>query len=137
MFGYYIEISKTNLDKAPAEYHRKQTLANAERFITPELKEYEEKVLGAEDRLKELENELFLDRRDRAARWTPQVQQIARAIARIDVLYSLAEVAERRILHPAPSWTTASNRHPRRPPSGRRAPATHGQLRAQRRAPRH
>ena len=48
VFGYYIEISKANLDKAPAEYHRKQTLANAERFITPELKEYEEKVLGAE-----------------------------------------------------------------------------------------
>ena len=94
VFGYYIEISKANLDKAPAEYHRKQTLANAERFITPELKEYEEKVLGAEDRLKELENELFLALRDRAARWTPQVQQIARAIARIDVLYSLAEVAE-------------------------------------------
>ena len=94
VFGYYIEISKTNLDKAPAEYHRKQTLANAERFITPELKEYEEKVLGAEDRLKELENELFLALRDRVAHWTPQVQQIARAIARIDVLYSLAEVAE-------------------------------------------
>ena len=94
VFGYYIEISKANLDKAPAEYHRKQTLANAERFITPELKEYEEKVLGAEDRLKELENELFLALRDRAARWTPQVQQIARALARIDVLYSLAEVAE-------------------------------------------
>ena len=94
VFGYYIEISKANLDKAPAEYHRKQTLANAERFITPELKEYEEKVIGAEDRLKELENELFLALRDRAARWTPQIQQIARAIARIDVLYSLAEVAE-------------------------------------------
>ena len=95
VFGYYIEISKANLDKAPAEYHRKQTLTNAERFITPELKEYESKVLGAEDRLKELENELFLALRDRAAGWTPQVQQIARAIARIDVLYSLAEVAER------------------------------------------
>lgn len=95
VFGYYIEISKANLDKTPAEYHRKQTLTNAERFITPELKEYEEKVLGAEDRLKELENELFLALRDRAARWTPRVQQIARAIARIDALYSLAEVAER------------------------------------------
>ncbi|MEE3258373.1 MAG: DNA mismatch repair protein MutS [Candidatus Latescibacterota bacterium] len=94
VFGYYIEISKANLDKAPEEYHRKQTLTNAERFITPELKEYEEKVIGAEDRLKELENELFLKLRDRAAVWTPQVQQIARALARVDVLCSLAEVAE-------------------------------------------
>ena len=93
VFGYYIEISKANLDKTPAEYHRKQTLTNAERFITPELKEYEEKVLGAEERLKELENELFLALRDRTARWTPQVQQIARAIARIDALYSLSQVA--------------------------------------------
>ena len=91
VFGYYIEISKANLDKAPAEYHRKQTLTNAERFITPELKEYEEKVLGAEDRLKDLENELFLTLRERTAIWTPQVQQIARALARIDVLSSLAE----------------------------------------------
>ena len=93
VFGYYIEISKANLDKTPAEYHRKQTLVNAERFITPELKEYEEKVLRAEDRLKELENELFLALRDRVASWTPQVQQIARAIARIDALYSFAQVA--------------------------------------------
>ena len=93
VFGYYIEISKANLDKTPAEYHRKQTLTNAERFITPELKEYEEKVLGAEECLKELENELFLALRDRTARWTPQVQQIARAIARIDALYSLSQVA--------------------------------------------
>ena len=94
VFGYYIEISKANLDKAPAEYHRKQTLTNAERFITPELKEYEEKVIGAEDRLKDLENELFLKLRDRATAWTPQVQQIARTLARIDVLCSFAETAE-------------------------------------------
>ena len=94
VFGYYIEISKANLDKAPAEYHRKQTLANAERFITPELKEYEEKVLGAEDRLKDLENELFLELRDRATAWTPQVQLIARTLARVDTLSSFAETAE-------------------------------------------
>ena len=94
VFGYYIEISKANLDKAPPEYHRKQTLTNAERFITPELKEYEEKVIGAEDKLKELENELFLQLRDRVAAWTPQVQQIARTLARVDVLSSLAEVAK-------------------------------------------
>ena len=94
VFGYYIEISRANLDKAPEEYHRKQTLANAERFITPELKEYEEKVIGAEDRLKDLENELFLKLRVRAAVWTPQVQQIARTLARMDTLCSFAETAE-------------------------------------------
>ncbi len=94
IFGYYIEISKANLDKAPEKYHRKQTLANAERFITPELKEYEEKVIGAEDRLKDLENELFLKLRARAAVWTPQVQQIARTLARMDTLCSFAETAE-------------------------------------------
>ena len=94
VFGYYIEITKANVDKAPEEYHRKQTLTNAERYITPELKEYEEKVIGAEDRLKDLENELFLQLRDRAAAWTPQVQQLARTLARIDVLASFTEAAE-------------------------------------------
>jgi DNA mismatch repair protein MutS len=69
-------------------------LTNAERYITPELKEYEEKVLGAEDRLKDLENGLFLELRARVAEWTPQVQQIARALACIDVLCSFAELAE-------------------------------------------
>ena len=117
VFGYYIEISKANLDKAPAEYHRKQTLTNAERFITPELKEYEEKVLGAEDRLKDLENELFLTLRERTAIWTPQVQQIARALARIDVLSSLAEVAAsesytRPIVDNDPQITIRDGRHP-------------------------
>jgi len=94
VFGYYIEVSKANLDKAPADYVRKQTLANAERFITPELKEYEAQVLGAEERLKELENQLFLELRVQVARWTPQVQQVARTLARIDALAGLAEVAQ-------------------------------------------
>jgi len=94
VFGYYIEISKVNVAKAPEDYHRKQTLTNAERYITPELKEYEEKVLGAEDKLKELEGSLFLQLRDRAARWTPQVQKIARALACIDLLAAFAELAE-------------------------------------------
>jgi DNA mismatch repair protein MutS len=93
VFGYYIEISKANLDRAPEDYLRKQTLTNAERYITPELKEYEAKVLGAEERLHELENQLFLELRARTASWTPQVQQIARSLARIDVLTGLAEVA--------------------------------------------
>jgi len=94
VFGYYIEISKANTSRAPEDYIRKQTLTNAERYITPELKEYEEKVLGAEDALKELENSLFLALRDRVAEWTTQVQRIARAMARIDVMCSFSELAE-------------------------------------------
>ena len=94
VFGYYIEISKANLDRAPDDYIRKQTLTNAERYITPELKEYEARVLGAEEKLKELENRLFLELRSQIVRWTAQVQQIARTLARIDVLAGLAEVAQ-------------------------------------------
>ncbi len=94
VFGYYIEISKANTSRAPEDYIRKQTLTNAERYITPELKEYEEKVLGAEDALKELENSLFLALRDRVSEWTTQVQRIARAMARIDVMCSFSELAE-------------------------------------------
>ena len=95
VFGYYIEVSKANLDRAPDDYLRKQTLTNAERYITPELKEYEAKVLGAEERLHELESRLFLELRARTASWAPQVQQIARSLARVDVLTGLAEVAHR------------------------------------------
>jgi DNA mismatch repair protein MutS len=94
VFGYYIEISKANLDKAPEDYIRKQTLTNAERYITPELKEYEAKILGAEEKLQALENRLFLELRTQVARWAVQVQQAARSLARIDLLASLAEVAE-------------------------------------------
>ena len=94
VFGYYIEVRKTNLDRVPADYIRKQTLANAERYITPELKEYEARVLGAEERIKELESRLFLELRARTAGWTAQVQRIARTVAQIDVLAALAEVAQ-------------------------------------------
>lgn len=94
VFGYYIEVSKANAARTPEDYIRKQTLTNAERYITPELKEYEEKVLGAEDALKELESSLFLELRDRVSEWTTQVQCIARALARIDLLCSFAELAE-------------------------------------------
>ncbi len=95
VFGYYIEASKANLDRIPADYVRKQTLVNAERYITPELKEYEARVLGAEERLESLENQLFLELRQQTAAWTPQVQHTARTLARLDVLASLAEVAHR------------------------------------------
>ena len=96
VFGYYIEISKANLDRAPDEYMRKQTLANAERFITPELKEYEDRVLGAEERLNVKENALFLDLRDQTSDWAAKVQKAARCVATLDVLAALGEVAHMR-----------------------------------------
>ena len=96
VFGYYIEISRANLDRAPEEYMRKQTLANAERYITSELKEYEEKVLGAEERLHSRESELFLQLRTDTADWASPVQQTARCIATLDVIGTLAEVARDR-----------------------------------------
>lgn len=93
VFGYYIEITKSNLEAAPADYVRKQTLVNAERFITPELKEYENKILGAQERSLELEYELFVEIRNAAVRETARIQQSADAIARFDVLGALAERA--------------------------------------------
>lgn len=93
VFGYYIEVTKSNLDQVPETYTRKQTLVNAERFITPELKEIEGKILGAEDRLKKLEYEVFLEVRDEVVRKTAEIQQTAQAIARLDVLAGLAVLA--------------------------------------------
>ncbi len=93
VFGYYIEISKAQSENAPAEYARKQTLVNAERFITPELKEYESKILGAQDRAVALESDLFLKVRDAIVAETERIQASARAIARLDVLSSLADRA--------------------------------------------
>jgi DNA mismatch repair protein MutS len=94
VFGYYIEVSKANLDKVPDDYTRKQTLANAERFITPELKEQEAKVLQADERIGQLEAELFAQVRDRAAGWSRPVQQAAAAVAQIDLLATFAEIAD-------------------------------------------
>jgi DNA mismatch repair protein MutS len=94
VFGYYIEISKSNLQRVPDNYTRKQTLANAERFITPELKEQEARVLQADERIGQLESELFTEVRDRAAAWSEPVQTGALAVAQIDILASFAEVAE-------------------------------------------
>jgi len=93
VFGYYIEITKTNLDMAPQDYIRKQTLVNAERFITPELKEIEDKILGAEEKSKALEYELFQELRADVTRETARIQGIARALAALDVLAALAEAA--------------------------------------------
>ena len=96
VFGYYIEITRPHLDRVPADYMRKQTLVNSERFLTPELKEYEEKVLHAEERIGVLESRLFLDVREAVARETPRLQRIAADIAALDVLLALAECAARR-----------------------------------------
>jgi DNA mismatch repair protein MutS len=93
VFGYYIEISKSNLHAVPADYIRKQTIAGGERFITPALKEYEEKVLGADERIVARELEIFETLRQRVAAESPRVLDTARAVAGIDVLAGLAETA--------------------------------------------
>jgi DNA mismatch repair protein MutS len=93
VFGYYIEVTKPNLPRVPAEYIRKQTIANAERFITPELKTLEDKVLGAEDRSRALEYELFDALRRDAAAAASRVQALARTVALADAVASLAEAA--------------------------------------------
>ena len=93
VFGYYIEVSKPNLSKVPGDYQRRQTLTNVERFVTPELKEWESKVLSAEEQMGELEQSIFRDVRERAAAEVARLQEAAGAIAFIDVLGSLAHVA--------------------------------------------
>ena len=93
VFGYYIEITKSNLSQAPYDYERKQTLTNAERFVTPELKEMEQKILGAGERLIALEYELFLQIRDELLAVTDRLQRNAALLAELDVYQSLAEVA--------------------------------------------
>jgi DNA mismatch repair protein MutS len=96
VFGYYIEITNTQREKIPAEYIRKQTIKNAERYITPELKEYEEKVLTADEKAKELEYTLFLALRDAVAAERRRMQSTAAALAQVDVLLALAELARQR-----------------------------------------
>jgi len=93
IFGYYIEVSKANGEKVPAHFIRKQTLVGAERYITPELKEYEDKALGAEDRIRERELSMFSALRERTAGLVGELQECARAMAMVDVLCSLAESA--------------------------------------------
>lgn len=93
VFGYYIEVTKSYLQQVPADYIRKQTLVNAERFITPELKEYESKILGAQERSLELEYALFCEVRDAVVRELPVLQRTASALACLDVLAALAERA--------------------------------------------
>jgi DNA mismatch repair protein MutS len=93
VFGYYLEVSKGQLGNVPSDYLRKQTLVNAERFITPELKEYENRILGAQERSVALEYELYLELREAVAQQTRSIQQTADAVAQLDALASLADRA--------------------------------------------
>ncbi|MEO5897722.1 MAG: DNA mismatch repair protein MutS [Vicinamibacterales bacterium] len=117
VFGYYIEISKSNLASVPADYHRKQTIAGGERFITPALKEYEEKVLGADQRIVEREVGMFEALRTRIAADAPRVQDTARGIAALDVLAALAETAAvgnytKPLMHAGEELVASDVRHP-------------------------
>ena len=96
VFGYYIEISKANLHLVPAEYERKQTLVNAERFTTPELKEYEAKILDADEKIVEIERRLFAELRSAIAAEAKRIRQTALALAEVDTLGGLAHLAARR-----------------------------------------
>ena len=96
VFGYYIEVTKTNLAKVPTDYTRKQTTANGERYITPELKEKEELILGAQDKAHDLERRLFERVRNQVAAASSPLMDTAKALAHLDVFAALAEVASRR-----------------------------------------
>jgi len=117
VFGYYIEISKSNLHAVPPDYHRKQTIAGGERFITPALKEYEEKVLGADERILERELQILETLRAAVAAEAPRIQMSARALAALDVLASLAEVASNNNyikphVHDGDEMAVIDGRHP-------------------------
>ncbi|MDX1386908.1 MAG: DNA mismatch repair protein MutS, partial [bacterium] len=117
VFGYYIEVTNTHRDRVPDNYIRKQTLANAERFITPELKEYENKVLGAEERIKQLEYEIFCELRERCSQYLESLREAADILGTLDVLGSLARVArENRYCRPElceePLLELEDSRHP-------------------------
>jgi len=117
VFGYYIEVSKSNLHAVPPDYHRKQTIAGGERFITPALKEYEEKVLGADERILERELEIFEQLRSAVASEAPRIQSTARAAASLDVLAALAETAAvnnftKPHLHDGDEMVVIDARHP-------------------------
>jgi DNA mismatch repair protein MutS len=117
VFGYYIEVSKSNLHAVPPDYHRKQTIAGGERFITPALKDYEEKVLGADERILERELEIFERLRASVAAEAARIQATARAVATLDVLAALAETAAvnnyiKPHVHDGDEMTVADARHP-------------------------
>ena len=117
VFGYYIEVSKSNVSAAPPHYQRRQTLVNAERFITPELKEYESQVLEARERLEDLERTLYRQVCAQIADHGPAISRLAAAVARADVFAGLADVAVRHgyvrpELNDGPAIRIADGRHP-------------------------
>ena len=117
VFGYYIEISRANLSQAPDDYIRRQTLVNAERFITPQMKEYESLILNAQERIVELESTLFRQVCRQIADAAVPIMTVARAIAQVDAFASLAEVAERQgyvrpELNEGDTITIVQGRHP-------------------------
>jgi DNA mismatch repair protein MutS len=117
VFGYFIEVSKANAARVPVEYERRQTLANSERFTTPELRDWEKKVLGAEERIVQIETELFTDVCRQIAAETKRIQMTARALAALDALASSAETAARRRyvrpeLHDGDVLEIIQGRHP-------------------------
>ncbi|KAF0247493.1 MAG: DNA mismatch repair protein MutS [bacterium] len=117
VFGYFIEISKSNLKLVPSEYERKQTLVGAERFTTPELKDLEAKVLGAEEEILRIEQELFQQLRHQIANETSRIQRTAHILAIVDLLFNFAEVAAKRnychpTLHEGDEMVLQASRHP-------------------------
>ena len=117
VFGYYIEVSKSNLHAVPPDYHRKQTIAGGERFVTPALKAHEERVLGADERILEREIEMFEALRAAVAAEAPRLQDTARAAATLDVLAALAEAAAlhnyvKPNVHDGDELTILDGRHP-------------------------
>lgn len=117
VFGYFIEVSKANAARVPDDYERRQTLTNSERYTTPELRDWEKKVLGAEERIIQLESELFTDVCRQVAAETKRIQATARALAALDALASLAETAARRryvrpLMHDADEIEIVQSRHP-------------------------
>jgi DNA mismatch repair protein MutS len=117
VFGYFIEVSKGNAARVPADYERRQTLTSSERFTTPELREWEKKVLGAEDRIIQLEAEIFADVCRQVAAETKRIQATARALAALDALGALGETAARRryvrpVMHDGDEVEIVQSRHP-------------------------
>ena len=117
VFGYYLEVRNTYKDKVPADWIRKQTLVNAERYITQELKEYEEKILGAEDKILALEGQLFMQLVSAVAEFTPDIQRNANLVAQLDCLLSFATTAaENRYIRPVVDESTDIDIHQGRHP---------------------
>ena len=142
VFGYSLEVGNAHREKVPADWIRKQSLANAERYVTPALKELEEKILGAEDRIGEIEGRLYKELLSSLSRAGDRVAKTAAIVAELDLFASLAEVARsgrwvRPRLSAVPRLCITGGRHPaRRAPAAGRAvhPERHGPLRRETRS---